>query len=346
MRVFRILRSRMNRRNLRAAVAAAAGALIAAACSAAPTPAAVVVYTSRSEALFKPVVDAFNKTHPEIKVTLLSGSNGQLAARLLEESANPQADVLVNSDVLNMVDLASKGVFQPNPSKVVAAVPSEYRAEDGAWAALTLRPRVIMYNTNLVKPEEVPQSVFGLTDPKWKDQVGSADSTNGALMANLAVMRSIFGEAKTSEFVQALVGNGTKFFGGHTEVRKAVGAGELKLGWVNHYYYYLSKAEGAPVGIVYPDMKDAGLIVNSTNVGIIKGAKNESAARIFVDFLLSAEGQRVFAEANFEYPVVPGVALAKGVEPLDSLKRADVTMKAMYDDLGPTRAMAQQAGLP
>ncbi len=304
------------------------------------------MYTSRSESLFKPVVDAFQKAHPDIRVTLLSGSNGALAARLLEEAANPQADVLVNSDILTMVDLVKKGAFQSNASQKVAAVPAAYRAADGSWTALTLRSRVIMYNTNLVKSEEAPRSVFELTDARWKDQVGSADGTNGALMANLAVMRSFFGEERTEEFVRGLVVNGTKFFGGHTEVRKAVGAGELKLGWVNHYYYHLSKAEGAPVGIVYPDQDDLGMVVNSTNAGIIRGAKNPQAAQLFVDFLLSAEGQRVFAEANFEHPVVAGVPLAAGVEPLDSFKRAAGTLTEMYDDLAPTRAMAQRAGLP
>ena len=336
----------MNNRIPLAAAVAAAVMLFASACSSAASPSSVVVYTSRREALFKPVIAAFQKAHPEIKVTLLSGSNGQLAARVLEEAANPQADVLVNSDTLTMIDLASKGVFQPNSSQKVAAVPAAYHAEDGTWTALTLRSRVIMYNTNLVKPEEAPRSVFDLTDPRWKDQVGSADSTNGAVVAHLTVMRHIFGEERTEAFVRDLVANGTKFFGSHTEVRKAVGAGELKLGWVNHYYYHLSKAEGAPVGIVYPDQDDLGLIVNSTNAGIIKGAKNPQAAQIFVDFLLSAEGQRVFAEANFEHPVTPGVPLAAGVAPLDSFKRAVGTLQEMYDDLVPTRAMAQRAGLP
>ena len=279
-------------------------------------------------------------------MTLLSGTNGQLAARLLEEASNPQADVLVNSDLLIMADLASKGAFQPNASPVVASVPAVYRAADGAWTALTLRMRVLMYNTDLVKPEEVPQSVFELTDPKWKNQVGSADSTNGALMANLVVMRKFFGEEKTAAFVRGLVANGVKFFGGHTEVRKAVGAGELKLGWVNHYYYYLSKAEGAPVGIVFPDQDSPGLIVNSTNAGIITGAKHVQAAQTFINFLLSSEGQRIFAEANFEYPIVAGVPIAAGVQPLDAFKRADISLRSMYDELAPVRAMAQQAGLP
>jgi iron(III) transport system substrate-binding protein len=306
----------------------------------------VVVYTSRSESLFKPVIEAFNRAYPDIKVTMLTGSNGQLAARILEEAGNPQADVLVNSDTLTMADMEAKGAFQPNGSRAVMSVPEAYRAIDGNWVALTLRPRVVMYNTNLVKPDELPKSVYDLIDPKWKGQVGSADSTNGALMANLVALRKYSGDAKVEEFVKGLVANGTKFFGGHTDVRKAVGAGELKLGFVNHYYYHLSKAEGAPVGIIYPDQDSFGLIVNTTNAGIIKGAKNSAAAKLFIDFMLSADGQKVFAQANFEYPIVKDVPLAEGVTPLDSFKLADVTLKSMYEGLDATKAIAQKAGLP
>jgi iron(III) transport system substrate-binding protein len=308
----------------------------------------LVVYTSRAEALFKPVIEAFNAIYPDITVTVLSGSNGELAAKILEEQANPQADVLVNSDTLTMESLAAEGVFAPNDSPGVLAVPEGFRADDGSWVALTLRPRVIMYNTDLVAPEELPTKLIDLADPKWKGQIGSANSTNGAMMAQLVVMRNQLGDDAAKNFIAGLVANETQFFGGHTDVRKAVGAGELKLGLVNHYYYHLSKAEGAPVGIIYPDQEEGGLglIVNSTNAGIIKGSPNPELARIFLEFMLSVRGQKVYAEQNFEYPINSDVALAAGVPPLNSYKRNGVDLKTMWEELEPTKALAQEAGLP
>ena len=322
--------------------------------TAAPTePAAmpkgeVVVYTSRAEALFKPVIEAFNAAYPDIKVTVLNGSNSELAARILEERANPKADVLINSDILTMENLAVEGVFAPNNSPAVMAVPADYRADDGSWVALTLRARVIMYNTDLVSPEELPKKMVDLADPKWKDALGSANSTNGAMMAQLVIMRNQLGEPATEAFIQGLLENNTQFFGGHTDVRKAVGAGELKLGLVNHYYYHLSKAEGAPVGVIYPDQEDGGLglMVNSTNAGIIKGGPNPEMARIFVDFMLSPAGQKIYAERNYEYPIVPGVPLAEGVAPLDSFRLNPFPLKTLRDELEPTRALIQKVGMP
>ena len=322
--------------------------------TAAPTePAAmpkgeVVVYTSRAEALFKPVIEAFNAAYPDIKVTVLNGSNSELAARILEERANPKADVLINSDILTMENLAVEGVFAPNNSPAVMAVPADYRADDGSWVALTLRARVIMYNTDLVSPEELPKKMVDLADPKWKDVIGSANSTNGAMMAQLVIMRNQLGEPATEAFIQGLLENNAQFFGGHTDVRKAVGAGELKLGLVNHYYYHLSKAEGAPVGVIYPDQEDGGLglMVNSTNAGIIKGGPNPEMARIFVDFMLSPAGQKIYAERNYEYPIVPGVPLAEGVAPLDSFRLNPFPLKTLRDELEPTRALVQKVGMP
>ncbi len=308
----------------------------------------LIVYTSRAESLFKPVVEAFNQAHPDIKVTVLTGSNGELAAKLLEERANPQADVLINSDILTMQSLSEQGVFTSNDSPAVAAEPEVYRADDGSWVALTLRPRVIMYNTDLVAPEEVPTTMMGLTDPQWKGQVGSADSRNGAMVAQLVAMRHLLGEETMDAFVRGLVANDTQWFGGHTDVRKAVGAGELKLGLVNHYYYHLSKAEGAPVGVVYPDQGEGemGLVVNSTSAAIVQGAKHPELAQRFIDFMLSPEGQKVYADQNFEYPVAPGVETAAGVPPLSDFKLADVTLKMLWDELTPTQQAAQAAGLP
>jgi iron(III) transport system substrate-binding protein len=308
----------------------------------------LVLYTTRTESLIKPVIDAYQKANPGVEVVLLTGSSGELSAKLLEEKANPQADVFINTDVISMSSLASQGVFEPNDSTAVELVPEEYRAEDATWLALTLRARVIMYNTNLVKPDEAPRSMFDLTDPKWKGQIGSADSTNGSMQGQIVAMRELVGDERTAEFIRGLVANETRFFGGHTDVRKAVGAGELKLGLVNHYYYQLSKAEGAPVGVVYPDQGEGemGVLVNSTNAGLVRGGPNLPAAQSFVDFLLTREGQKIFADLNYEYPVREGVALAEGVQPLDEYRLAEIDLKTLFAELEPSKALMESAGLP
>jgi len=313
-----------------------------------PLSGKLVIYTSRAESLIKPVAEAFKQANPGVDVTLLTGTNSQLAAKLLEERSNPQADLFINTDIISMASLAKQGIFESGSWPAIMSVPEAYRADDGTWTALTLRARVIMYNTNLVKQEELPKSVFDLTDPRWKGQVGSSDSTNGSMQGQIVAMRHLLGEQKTEDFIKGLVANDTRFYGGHTDVRKAVGTGELKLGLVNHYYYQLSKAEGAPVGVVYPDQGqgDMGLLVNSTNGAIVKGAPNEGIAVAFMGYLLMRDGQKLFAELNYEYPIIKDVPLAEGVQPLDQFRLADVKLKTLADEIEPGKALMEKAGLP
>jgi iron(III) transport system substrate-binding protein len=336
-------------------------ALLAAACSPAATPTTpaatsappqivgdLVIYSGRSESLIAPVIEKFKARHAEVNVILKAGSNSELANALLEEKANPQADLFITTEVLTAQKLANEGVFQPYQSPNAADLPAEYRHPEGLWNGITLRARVIMYNTNLVSPEEAPKSMFDLTDPKWKGQIASAGSANGSFQAQVAAMRQLAGDEATEQWLTGLLANEVTFFGGHTDVRNAVGAGEFKIGLVNHYYYHLQKAEGSPVGVVYPDQGDGqmGVIVNATAAGIVQGAKHVAAAQAFVDYLLSAEGQQAFAELNYEYPLRPGVTLHPEVASLSSIRLAKLGgLAAIANSLDSTLDLIEKAGI-
>jgi iron(III) transport system substrate-binding protein len=308
---------------------------------------ALVIYSGRREPLIQPVLDAFKAKHPEIEIVLKSGDNSQLANALIEEKGNPQADLFITTELFTVQTLYEEGVFENYVSPAAAAIPADYRQADGGWTGLTARARVIMYNTDLIKPEEAPQSIFDLADPKWKGQIAAAGSGNGSVQAQVAVLRQLVGEEETEAWLQGLLDNEVTFLGGHTDVRKAVGAGEFKIGLVNHYYYYLQKAEGSPVGVVFPDQGEGqiGLVVNATAVGIVKGGKNE-AAKALVDFLLSEEGQKLFAELNYEYPLVEGVALHPDVEPLANFRLATVNLEQAIADREVTFDLLEKVGVP
>lgn len=314
----------------------------------APVTGALVVYSGRSEPLTQPVLDAFRAKYPGVEIVLKSGSNSELANALIEEKANPQGDVFITTEVFTVQSLYAEGVFENYVSPNAADIPAQYRQADGGWTGVTARARVIMVNTTLVKPEDAPQSIFDLTDPKWKGQVAAAGSANGSMQAQVAVLRELVGEEATEVWLKGLLANEVTFLGGHTDVRKAVGAGEFKIGLVNHYYYYLQQAEGSPVSVVFPDQGDGqiGVIVNATAAGIVKGGRNPEAAKALVDFLLSGEGQKLFAELNYEYPLVPGVALHPDVQSLDGLRLADVNLAEATVDLNATFDLMDKAGLP
>lgn len=308
----------------------------------------LVIYSGRTEPLIQPVIDAFKAQYPNVEVLLKAGSNSEVANALIEEQANPQADVFITTELFTVQSLAHQGIFQSYLPAGADQLPAEFLGADNLWTGLTRRARVIIYNADLVSQEELPTSIYDLTDPKWKGQIAAAGSTNGSMQAQIAAMRQLVGEEETTAWLNGLIANDVTFFGGHTDVRKAVGAGEFKLGLVNHYYYYLQKAEGSNVGIIFPDQGDGqiGLITNVTAAAVVNGAPHVDAAQAFLDFLVSEAGQKLFAEQNYEYPLLPGVALHADVQPLDGFRFADVDVVTASQEFDATFELMETVGLP
>ena len=333
-------------------VVSACGAAPAATEAPAEEPADVsgelVIYSGRTEPLLQPVIDAFKTRYPNVNVLLKAGTNSELANALLEEQANPQADVFVTTELFTVQSLAQEGIFQSYLPVGADQLPAEFLGANNLWTGLTRRARVILYNADLVSQDELPTSIFDLTDPKWKGQIAAAGSTNGSMQAQIAAMRQLIGEEETEAWLNGLLANEVTFFGGHTDVRKAVGAGEFKLGLVNHYYYHLQKAEGSNVGIIFPDQGEGqiGLITNATAAAVVNGAPHLSAAQAFLNFLVSPEGQKLFAEQNYEYPLLSNVALHSDVQPLDGFRLADVDVVKASQDFEATFDLMEKVALP
>ena len=182
--------------------------------SAAAPSGSLVIYSGRSEALLKPVIEKFKAKYPAVTVALKAGSNSELANALIEETANPQADVFVATELMTLQSLADKGVFEGYKSANLKDVSSQYQHPDGLWTGLTLRARVIMYNTDLVKAEDAPKSIFDLANPKWKGQIAAAGSANGSLQAQVAEMRQLLGDEKAQKWLTDLKANEVKFLAG------------------------------------------------------------------------------------------------------------------------------------
>ena len=308
----------------------------------------LVIYSGRSEPLIQPVIDAFKAQYPNVNILLKAGSNSELANALIEEKNNPQADVFITTELLTVQSLTAEDMFQAYAPAGVENIPAEFIGEGNAWIGLTKRARVIIYNKDLVAEDEVPASIFDLVDSKWQGQVAAAGSTNGGMQAQVAAMQQLLGDEATEEWLNGLIANEVTFFGGHTDVRKAVGAGEFKIGLVNHYYYHLQLEEGSNVGVVYPDQGEGqvGLFTNATAAAVVNGANNPVAAQAFIDFLISEEGQKLFAEQNYEYPLLAGVAIKEGVQPLDDLRLADVDVVQAAANFDAMFDLIERVGLP
>ena len=310
----------------------------------------LVIYSGRSEAFMQPIIDAFQAQYPDIRVTVKSGKNNELAAAILEEQSNTQADVFISTDQLSHINLSQQGGLAPSTFANRARIPVGLRDPGDTWFAVTLRIRTIMYNTDLVAATDAPQRMADLTDPRWRGQIAMANSSNGPMQAQVASMIALNGAEQTRQWLSELVANDVTFFGGAADLRKAVGAGEFAIGVVNHYNYEVQRREATlnHVGIVYPDQQadGMGVLVNGTAVGMVAGAPHPQAAALFLDFLFSDDTQQLFAELNYEYPVIPGITQAAGIPDLETLHIANTNMLAIAELVPQSIALMQEVGIP
>lgn len=312
----------------------------------AQTPGELIIYSGRREPLIMPVIDLFKKASG-VNVTVKSGEDQALAQLVLQEQPNPIGDVYLTVDSGLLEYLRLKAVLQTYSSDATRKIPERFRAADGSWVGASGRGRAMMYNTNQVKPDDLPKSVFDIVNPKWKGKVGLDSLRKESTLAWITSVRLVKGEKFTAEFVRKLKENQAVFLDGGPEVRKAVGRGQVVLGLLNHYHYNLELAAKAPVGVHYPDQgrDDIGILVNAAGAAIVKGAKHVKESRAFVDYLVSAEAQKVFAELNFEWPLLPGVATADGVRPLSQLKQTEVSLDRLGKELQNTLDFLDRTGV-
>jgi iron(III) transport system substrate-binding protein len=293
----------------------------------------LVVYSGREEELVEPLFDRFEE-ETGIDVEVRYGDSAELAATIAEEGDNSPADVFFAQDPGSLGAVEREGLLAKLPQAALDRVPARFRDPDGHWVGTSGRSRVIAYNTDELTEDGVPDSVFALTDPKWKGKIGIAP-TNASFQAFVSAMLLELGEERTRAWLEGLKANDPKRYEKNLPVVEAVAAGEIELGLVNHYYLYLAKEENPDAAVAnhFLTGEDPGALVSVAGAAILSSADHADAAQRFVEFLLSDPSQRFYVDEaeEAEYPLVAGIDAKQGLPPLDSLEGPQIKL----DDLGP-----------
>ena len=304
----------------------------------------LVVYSGRAERLIKPVLDEFTK-QTGIKITLHSAGTVELLNKLLAEGERTPADVYLTVDAGTLERARIAGLLQPLKSEIIEKnIPKEMRAADNSWVGLSLRIRVIAYNPQKVKPDEI-KTFESLMDPKWKGRLGIRTGSNVYPQSHTAMMIAEKGEAETEKFLKAIVSNaGDKIYPSDSRAVEAVAKGEVDVAIVNHYYVYghLRKTpdDSKTLAFVVPT-KTA---YNVSGGGILKTSKNKEAAQKLIEFMASAEGQKMFAEENREYPVNPKISAHESMMPRDKFTLSHISLSTMGRYIMPAIDLIDKAG--
>jgi iron(III) transport system substrate-binding protein len=306
----------------------------------------LVIYSGRQEQLVGPLIDRF-KRQTGVEVSVRYGNTAQLAAQLLEEGDRTKADVYFSQDGGALGALAKGGMLEPLPQPLLAKVPASYRADDGRWVGTSARARVIVYDPKQVSEKDVPDSVFALTDPRWKGKIGIAPS-NASFEAFVTAIRVLHGDDRARQWLQGMRANGVQTFDNNVAILNAAEDGVIALGLINHYYWYEQVAEEGiakvPARLKFLPGGDPGALINVAGVGMLRGSDHAAEARRFVEYLLSPDAQRFFAAETKEYPLIEGVPLTSGLPPLTSLQSPKIDLSDL-DTLDQTLQLIEQAGL-
>lgn len=309
----------------------------------------LVIYSGRSESLVQPIIDQFAAA-TGIDVQVRYGSTSEMAGVLLEEGDRSPADLFYAQDPGGLGAVAAAGLFAPLPATTLAAVPARFAAETGEWVGISGRARVVVYNTDLITDPaaQLPADIFDFTDPAWRGQIGWAP-TNASFQAMVTAMRAVWGEEKTQTWLAGIQANEPIVYSGNSAVVTAVGAGEVTVGFVNHYYLYRflsEQGEGFAARNYFLPGGGPGSLIMVSGAGILRTAANAENARRFIDFMLSLPAQQYFATQTHEYPVVAGVATPSSLPPLEELEAValDISL-ADLADLEGTQQMLLDLGI-
>ena len=306
-------------------------------------PGELVVYSGRSESLVDNIIKQFAEASG-IDVEVRYANTGQLAATLLEEGDNSPADVFFAQDPGGLG--AVEGMLDTLPSGILGQVPGWAQSPEGKWVGISGRARTVVYNSENLTEAELPDDMFGFTDPAWKDRIGWAP-TNASFQTMVTAMRSQWGEARTKEWLEGIQANDPNIYPKNTPQVAAAASGEIDVGFVNHYYLFrflAEEGENFPARNYHPRAGGPGSIVMVSGAGILSSAENRENADRFLKFMLSPVAQQYFASQTFEYPLVEGVRTQHVLVALDEILKPDLTAGDLTDLAG-TQALLQDTGI-
>lgn len=277
-------------------------------------PATVTLYTSEPDEKAAELVAAFNEIHPEITVEVFRAGTGDLTTRVAaeQEAGEIQADVFLAADAPTFERYAADGLLREYTPADIDAINPDVVDPEGFYVGTRIIPTIIAYNTTLIS--EAPDSWEALTDPSYADKIVMPNpDVSGAAAFNVSVWLNTpeLGEP----WLEALAANNPVIVDSNGQVSQAVATGAQPVGIVVDYLIRELAEQGSPVAVAYPS---EGVPYVSQPVGIFADTDEPEAAELFVDFLVSAEGQKLAVEQSY-LPVRNDVGTPEGAPSMDDI---------------------------
>jgi iron(III) transport system substrate-binding protein len=321
-------------RALRGGLAAATiGAVLLVGTSSGPagaSPAPITLYSGQHVQTTQALVNAFEKK-TGITVNVRFDDEDVMADQIVAEGGHSPADVFFSENSPALQYLASKQLLAPLSKSTLSESPAKYDSPNGEWLGVSARVSVMVYNTSLLKPSQLPTSAMQLSQPKWKGKIALAEGETDFQPIVTSVAQT-HGNAAALRWLDGLKANaGSHIYPDNETITSEVNSGQVALGIINQYYWYRLRAEDGASGmhsaIAYFAPHDVGYVIDVSGAGVLRSSAHKSEAQEFVAFLGSAQGQEIIAHSDsFEYPIGSHVTTAQPETPFDQLQPHSITI--------------------
>jgi iron(III) transport system substrate-binding protein len=330
---------------------ASAMALLASCSRPAEAGIELTVYSHRHYEADQKLYDLFTEK-TGIKIAVQKGDADQLIQRLQAEGKASKADILITADAGRLYLAREAGLLQAVDAPGLQAIPPHLRDPDKYWYGLTKRARVLAYDTQAASKPRV-STYAGLADPSLRGQIVVRSSSNVYNISLLSALIDRWGEEASTEWARGIVANLARApQGGDRDQLKAVLAGVGSVAISNTYYIgqLMSSSDpaerevGARIGVIFPDQDGEGVHINVSGGGVTVHSAHPKEATRLLEFLASPEAQAIFAGENFEYPVIPGVALHPYIEAWGVFKEDTRSLLILGSNSAKALAIADKTG--
>jgi iron(III) transport system substrate-binding protein len=289
------------------------------------------IYSAYPDEHMKPLIEAFNKKNPNVKVEVSVQPGEELLSTIeLEMRAkSPRADVVgLNQASINALQGRHKAIEAYRPAEL-ANVRDEVRDPANVVIPACINPYLIQYNTKQIQAADAPKKWTDLLDPKWKGKVAMADPTKSqSVHSFLWFIGTEMPRTNATNygmgFFEKLKANDVRLESSHGTIRDLTVSGERPIGIQLLANGQTSANRGDPTAIVWPPEGSPGEI---SGFAMFAGSDNKPAAKAWLDFVVSKEGQSVMPNAlscapirnDVEYKLPGGTAVADvKIVPVDS----------------------------
>ncbi len=293
------------------------------ACKPSPKRTTLTIYTSIPAEIIDSIKERFESKYPSIELAVFRKGTTVIQDQVKAElnSGGIRGDVIWVANPLYYIDLKNKGLLYPYKSKFDEDIPDILKDSEHYFYAGRMISMVLAYNSSIVDSAEVPQKWIDFADEKWQGQTVMGNALySGTLELGVTILANRYGW----EYFEQLNEHNMAIVKSNSGAAQKIVMGEFPLGVTLDYTVRVLKEKGEPIELIYPE---DGIIVLPSPIAIFATSQHKKEAQLFLDYILSREGQTMLVEKGFFIPIREDVSLPSGTGKIVNL--SDVLDKAI-----------------